>query len=90
MQARCTAALILAARDHASEAFDEVHDALGPLRRDADEQAVWPALIYDARLAQRLGRREEAESSLDELMESMAAHESVGDARSSMSSSSSL
>ena len=54
---------------------------LGLLRRDADEQAVWPALIYNVRLAQRVGRREEAESTLDELMESIAAHESVGDAQ---------
>ena len=82
MRLRCTAALILAARDHASQALDDLRDVLGLLRRDADEdpQAVWPALIYDVRLAQRLGRREGAESSLDELMESLAAHESVGDA----------
>jgi tetratricopeptide (TPR) repeat protein len=78
---RGTAALILAARDHASEALEDLRDALGLLRRDADEQAVWPALIYNVRLAQRLGRWEEAESILDELMEIIAAHESVGDAQ---------
>jgi class 3 adenylate cyclase/tetratricopeptide (TPR) repeat protein len=77
---RGTAALILAARDHASEALDDLRDALG-LLRDADEQAVWPTLIYNVRLAQRLGRWEEAESTLDALMESIAAHESVGDAQ---------
>jgi class 3 adenylate cyclase/tetratricopeptide (TPR) repeat protein len=82
LQVRSLAALILAARDHASEALAELRDTLGLLSRDADEpQSVWPALIYDVRLAHRLGRREEAESTLDELMESIAARESVGDAQ---------
>ena len=70
---RWTAALILAARDHASEALAEVHDALGLLGTPTSRLSGPPHL--QVRLAQRLGRWEEVGSTLDELMESIEARQ---------------
>lgn len=72
-------ALILAARDRGSDALDELRDVLEFLASMDEEQATWHALLVFSSLARRRGMTGEATAKLDELMRSIAAHESVGD-----------
>jgi len=70
---------ILDARDRSEEAMTVMRDALAELRDSGDPQATWPCLVVEAKLARRLGSTARAESALDEVMDGMRAHESVGD-----------
>jgi class 3 adenylate cyclase/tetratricopeptide (TPR) repeat protein len=77
--ARGVLALILEARDRVVEAMGETETVLAHMHTVGDVQVTWPTLSFYARLARRLGRQADAEAALDELLGSMAAHESVGD-----------
>jgi tetratricopeptide (TPR) repeat protein len=72
-------ALILAARDRAEEALGELRDVLSFLADKEEEAATWYVLTAYSSLARRRGLTSEADEKLDELMTSIAAHESVGD-----------
>jgi tetratricopeptide (TPR) repeat protein len=77
--ARGVLARILEARDRVVEAMGETETVLAHMHTVGDVQVTWPTLSFYARLARRLGRQADAEAALDELLGSMAAHESVGD-----------
>jgi len=74
-----TRALILDARDRTVEAMESLETALAHLRDIGDVQLTWPELAIYTRLARRLHRTADADAALTELLESLRAHESVGD-----------
>jgi class 3 adenylate cyclase/tetratricopeptide (TPR) repeat protein len=73
-------AWILAARDRGEEGLAQLREAVTDFSRNAvDLQGVWPDLTSYARLALRLGRRAEADTVLEQLVEGLAANESGGE-----------
>jgi len=76
---RSQRALILEARDRTAEAMVEIESVLAHVRTAGDVQVIWPALSIFVKLAHRLGRTADADRALNELMDGMRAHESVGD-----------
>jgi class 3 adenylate cyclase/tetratricopeptide (TPR) repeat protein len=72
-------ALILDARDRTEEAMHVIHDVLAVMRVSADVQATWSCLVIHAKVARRLGSTAAAEASVDEIIDGMRTHESVGD-----------
>ncbi|HEX4746757.1 MAG TPA: adenylate/guanylate cyclase domain-containing protein [Gaiellaceae bacterium] len=78
--ARIARALILAARGQLASPVDELRDVV-ELYGAAGEQGVWPYLATYARHARRADRRDEAEITLDGLMQEIVEHDSVGDAQ---------
>jgi class 3 adenylate cyclase/tetratricopeptide (TPR) repeat protein len=80
LNARAEHALILAARERGDDPLDELREVLA-LLQNADEQqpTTWLTLLVFSILARRRGMASEANAKLDELVSSIAAHESVGD-----------
>ncbi len=78
---RTVTVAILVGRDRmsASAALDDLRERLELVRPTADAQVLWPFLVDNARMAQHLGLANEAQSRLDELVESIRARESAGD-----------
>jgi class 3 adenylate cyclase/tetratricopeptide (TPR) repeat protein len=76
---RSSRVLILDAREGPAKAIEEAREIVAVRRGLTDAQALWPVLTMQARLALRLGWAAEAESTLDELVQSLRGHESAGD-----------
>jgi hypothetical protein len=76
---RAEHALILTARESGDGALDELRDVLAILTSADEQQTTWNVLLVFSELARRRGMTSEANAKLDELMTSVAAHESVGD-----------
>jgi class 3 adenylate cyclase/tetratricopeptide (TPR) repeat protein len=78
---RSMRANVLAARDRPDDALEEIREVVALSRPTMDAQTVWPSLVILSRLAHQRGFREEAEASMNEVTDSIAASESAGDAQ---------
>jgi tetratricopeptide (TPR) repeat protein len=77
--ARATRAIIFEARGAVEDASAEWELAVARSREMGEPQGLWPALVGLIGLRRRQGRYDEAGRALDEVVDAIAASESVGD-----------